>query len=188
MNKIIKIMGCSGAGKTTAARSILDMALDMTAVTNPKGKDEAYITRQAGVASPVSLLGNYRGANCGGMDTVSSAAEAIRLVGVYAPCGHVIHEGLLQSTYYGAMGTDSLQYGDRYIYALLDTPIELCLDRVVARREANGSTNKFNPQLTRDKHESVKRAWDTAKSRGHTCVVLDHTASMYPQLMELLRS
>lgn len=187
MNKIIKIMGCSGAGKTTAARSILDMAGDVYAQPNGRGKDEAYQTRQEGVPSPVILLGNYRGANCGGMDTVGSAAEAIALVAKYAQHGHVIHEGLLQSTYYGAMGTDSLQYGDRYIYAILDTPIELCLERVVHRREVNGSTNKFNPQLTRDKHASVKRAWDTARSRGHVCVVLDHKESMYPQLMELLK-
>lgn len=188
MNKIIKIMGCSGAGKTTAARSVLDMATEANiAYKNAKGKDEAYDTVQKGIGPSVILLGNYRGANCGGMDTVGSAAEAIAMVAKYAPVGHVIHEGLLQSTYYGAMGTDSLQYGDRYIYAMLDTPIELCLERVVQRREANGSTNKFNPQLTRDKHASVTRAWETARSRGHTCVVLDHTASMYPQLMELLK-
>lgn len=187
MNKIIKIMGCSGAGKTTAARSILDMATHVNVCRNQKGKDEAYDTDQPSVPAPVILLGNYRGANCGGMDTVDSAVEAIRLVNQYASLGHVVHEGLLQSTYYGKMGTDSLQYGDRYIYAILDTPIELCLERVVHRREINGSTNKFNPQLTRDKHASVQRAWDTARSRGHRCVVLDHTASMYPQLMELLK-
>lgn len=187
MNKIIKIMGCSGAGKTTAARSILDMSLYVDVIQNEKGKDEAYFTTQASIPNPVILLGNYRGANCGGMDTVGSANLAIAMVQTYADKGHVIHEGLLQSTYYGAMGTDSLQYGDRYIYAILDTPIELCLERVVHRREVNGSTNKFNPQLTRDKHASVKRAWDTARSRGHVCVVLDHKESMYPQLMELLK-
>lgn len=187
MNKIIKIMGCSGAGKTTAARALLDMAEATDVVKNQKDKDEAYITTQPSVPSPVILLGNYRGANCGGMDTVDSAAEAIRLVGHYAPLGHVVHEGLLQSTYYGKMGTDSLQYGDRYIYAILNTPIEVCLQRVVQRREANGSTNKFNPQLTRDKHASVQRAWETARSRGHRCVVLDYQESMYPQLVELLK-
>lgn len=185
--KIIKLMGCSGAGKTTAARSLLDMAKDVNVYKDVRGKDEAYSTRHVGLDEPVTLLGNYRGANCGGMDTVGSAKEAIALVGKYAPLGHVVHEGLLQSTYYGAMGTDSLQYGDRYIYALIDTPIELCLERVVKRREANGSTNKFNPQLTRDKHVSVKRAWETARSRGHICVLLDHSQSMYPQLMELLK-
>lgn len=187
MTKIIKIMGCSGAGKTTAARSILDMATNVEVFKNAKGKDEAYVTFQNGITDPVILLGNYRGANCGGMDTVGSAREAIELVHRYAPSGHVIHEGLLQSTYYGAMGTDSLSFGANYVYAILDTPIELCLERVIARREANGSTNKFNPQLTRDKHAQVQRAWDTAYSRDHTCVVIDHTKSIYPQLMEILK-
>lgn len=187
MNKIIKIMGCSGAGKTTAARSILDMAITCNTYRDLKGKPEAYETGQKGVASPVMLLGNYSGANCGGMDTVGSAAEAIGLVHQYYQMGHVVHEGLLQSTYYGKMGTDSLQYGENYIYALLTTPIELCLDRVVLRRQENGSTNKFNPQLTRDKHESVRRAWENARDRGHTCVLINHTESIYPQLMELLK-
>jgi hypothetical protein len=185
--KIIKIMGCSGAGKTTAARSLLDLAEHIVPSTTPKGKDEAYITKHVGVPSPVILLGNYRGANCGGMDTVDSASEAIDMVRRYHDKGHVVHEGLLQSTYYGKMGTDSQAYGLNYIYARINTPIEVCLDRVVHRREVNGSTNKFNPQLTRDKHAQVQRAWETARSKGHTVATLYWDESMYPQLLELLK-
>ena len=183
---ILKLMGCSGAGKTTAARTLLSHATSVIPILGLK-KEEGYETVQPGINSSVFLLGNYRGANCGGMDTVSSAAEAIAMVAEFAPQGHVVHEGLLQSTYYGKMGTDSQRYGADYIYVLLDTPIEVCLDRVVARREANGSTNKFNPQLTRDKHAQVRRAWETAAGHGHRTAVLYWDEPIYPQLLELLK-
>lgn len=188
--KIIKIHGCSGAGKTTAVRSLFDMAEDAEKIRNQYEKVEAYKLKLAGVVAPVFVLGSYEN-NCGGMDTVGSANEAILLVHEYESQGHVIHEGLLQSTYYGAMGKDSQRYGDRYIYAFLDTPIELCLQRVVARREANGSKNKFNPELTREKHRTIENLQRKllAQEFGvfHAVKVLDHTQSMYPQILEMLK-
>lgn len=188
--KIIKIHGCSGAGKTTAVRSLFDMAEDAEKIRNQYEKVEAYKLKLAGVVAPVFVLGSYEN-NCGGMDTVGSANEAILLVHEYESQGHVIHEGLLQSTYYGAMGKDSQRYGDRYIYAFLDTPVELCLQRVVARREANGSKNKFNPELTREKHDTIEKLMmKLAREQVgflHAVKVLDHTQSMYPQILEMLK-
>jgi hypothetical protein len=189
--KIIKIHGCSGAGKTTAVRSLLEMA--ESAVKLYDGSDqkvEAYQLKLAGVVAPVFVLGSYEN-NCGGMDTVGDAEEAMLLVHNYESQGHVIHEGLLQSTYYGAMGKDSQRYGDRYIYAFLDTPLELCLERVVARRAKNGSKNKFNPELTADKHRTIanlqRKLLEQKMGVFHAVKVLDHTQAMYPQLVEMLK-
>lgn len=189
--KIIKIHGCSGAGKTTAVRSLLELAEEASTIYSADtGKPEAYKLKLKEIAAPVFVLGNY-GNNCGGMDTVGSAAEAIRLVHIYESQGHVIHEGLLQSTYYGAMGKDSQRYGDRYIYAFLDTPIEVCLARVVARREKNGSKNKFNPELTREKHATIQALEGKLLRQEvgfhHKVRVLLHGESMYPQLVGLLK-
>ncbi len=183
---ILKIHGCSGAGKTTAVRALMASCNLITKHSNEAGRLEAYQLHHRNVEKPIFVLGSYEN-NCGGMDTVSSAAAAIAMVAKYAKLGHVVHEGLLQSTYYGAMGTDSKQYGDDYLYLFLDTDIELCLERVIARREENGSTNKFNPQLTRDKHATIERLRKRLPSLGHKVVVLKHEQPMAAQLLELLK-
>ena len=186
MNKIIKIHGCSGAGKTTFARALLDGSDSTYTIRNAAGKVEAYGCAFNAQDFSCVVLGSYEN-NCGGMDTVSTAAEAMKLVADYQKFNNVVHEGLLQSTYYGAMGTDSRQYGDSYIYAFLDTPLETCLERVVARREAAGSQNKFNPQLTRDKFVTIDRLRLRLPAMGHRVVVLDHKSPPLPQLLNLMR-
>ncbi len=186
MNRILKIHGCSGAGKTTAVRGVLDYYNMHPLVYPTADKTEAYVDP----SNTIYVLGNYANA-CGGMDTVGTAEEVMKLLEKYEKLGHVIFEGLLQSTYYGAMGVHSQQYKDRYIYAFLDTPVELCLERVVARRAASGRNNKFNPQLTRDKHATIE-ALKSKLIRGgvgfyHEVVTLKHDGDLVQQITELLK-
>jgi adenylate kinase family enzyme len=179
---IIKIHGCSGAGKTTAVRELLEYPRDVIFVSS---KIEAYQVWPPGKKF-THVLGSYAN-TCGGMDTVSDAGKVIALVDKYAPLGNVVFEGLLQSTYYGKMGAASVPYGDKYIYAFLDTPIELCLERVVARRAASGRNNKFNPELTRIKHDTIRALQIKLHLQGlHRVVTLKHDQPLTPQLMELL--
>lgn len=178
---IVKIHGCSGAGKTTAVRELMKTALGMHTIR--VNKIEAYSLLFPG-KKMTHVLGSYEN-TCGGMDTVGSAAEVIELVDRYSSLGNVVFEGLLQSTYYGKMGERSQKYGDKYIYAFLDTPIELCLERVVARRAVSGRNNKFNPQLTRDKHATIESLHDKLIHWNHRVVTLKHDQPLSPQLMEL---
>jgi len=180
--KIVKLHGCSGAGKTTVARALMQSASEITVVTKDGSKKpEAYVCIIAGYDAPVIVLGSYE-SNCGGMDTVSSAAQAIDMVKYYHPSGHILHEGLLQSTYYGAMGKDSEQYGDDYIYAFLDTPILTCLDRVTRRRDVMKSKNKFDPQLTIDKYNTIERLKAKCVVNGRRVVTFDHAGDPLGQL------
>lgn len=185
MSKIIKINGCSGAGKTTAVREFMKVS-NPVAVHGSNLKPEAYVCD-----GNTYVLGSYEN-TCGGMDTVGSAQQVIDLLDRYAPMGNILFEGLLQSTYYGAMGTHSRKYGDDYIYAFLDTPIELCLERVIARRAASGRNNKFNPQLTRDKHATIatlKKKLENGVQMGfrHRVAILKHDQPMAAQIAELLK-
>lgn len=186
MRKIIKIHGCSGAGKTTAVRQFMESGGAVPVYDTTMKKPEAYLCRPN-----TYVLGSYEN-NCGGMDTVGSAAEVMDLVDQYARLGHVIFEGLLQSTYYGAMGTHSRQYGDDYIYAFLDTPIDLCIARVLDRRAKSGRNNKFNPQLTIDKHATIntlRQKLQNGAQMGfrHKVVVIKHDQELVPQILELLK-
>ena len=182
---IVKLHGCSGAGKTTIARHIMENAAKVHVVTNQKGGHEAYVCEIEGFPLPLAVLGSYQNA-CGGMDTVSSQDEAIKLIDYYHGEGcHVFHEGLLQSTYYGKMGQHSVPFGDRYIYAFLMTPIDVCLSRVEERRRANNSTNKFNPELTIDKWNTINRLRGRVRMLGHNVYEWDSTMGTMPQIRSL---
>ena len=182
---IIKIHGCSGAGKTTAVRQLMKACSTIDTIRNEKGKIEAYQIFHQSVQKPIIVLGSYEN-NCGGMDTVGSAQQVINLLNKYGVNNHLVFEGLLQSTYYGALGTHSLPWGQDYIYAFLDTPIERCLAQVEKRREEQGSTNKFNPQLTRDKHTTILRLQKRVVMMGHRTVSLDHQGDLPAQILGLL--
>lgn len=185
--KIIKIHGCSGAGKTTAVRNFMSRCNSIIPIMATPNKPEAYMCLAPGVPVPVYVLGSYEN-TCGGMDTVGTADKVMGLLEAYAPKGHVIFEGLLQSTYYGKMGNHSRNYPrENYIYAFLDTPIDVCLDRVVIRRAASKRNNKFNPQLTVDKHATIEALKKKLELEGyHRVVSLDHNGDMAQQLIDLL--
>jgi adenylate kinase family enzyme len=185
---ILKIHGCSGAGKTTFARSLIEAAatIDPLHEINNKRKTVGYRLDLLELDNPVFLLGSYENA-CGGVDTVGTAQEVMEMIDRYAKEGHVVHEGLLQSTYYGAMGEHSKKYGGDYIYAFLDTPINVCLDRVVERRATNESKNKFNPQLTRNKWTTINRLRDRLLlEKEHKVAILNYEKLPLAQLLQLL--
>jgi ABC-type dipeptide/oligopeptide/nickel transport system ATPase component len=179
-SRIIKIHGCSGSGKSTAVRSLMGTNPFPMPIIGMNGKVEAMR-----ISPHIFTLGSYEQA-CGGVDTIDSADTVMKLIDKYAILGHVVFEGLLQSTYYGRMGAHSVKYGWDYIYAFMDTPIDLCLDRVVARRATSGRNNKFNPELTRDKHRTIDALRRKLEGGTHRVVVLKHDQPMTPQLLELL--
>jgi hypothetical protein len=184
---IIKIHGCSGAGKTTAVRALIEGAATIDRIpVKGSGKTAAYVLDILELEQPLVILGSYDN-NCGGVDTIDSATQVMEMIDHYAPHGHVIHEGLLQSTYYGAMGEHSKKYGKDYVYAFLDTPINVCLDRVVARRASNDTKRTFNPALTVAKHHTIQRLEKKLRDSGeHRVVTLEYHKPMVEQLIPLL--
>lgn len=185
--KLIKIHGTSGAGKTTVVTNLMDMASEITHL-NPVGskKPEAYRLKVPGVADPVYVLGSYEN-TCGGMDTVSKVEDQIDLIHKYADLGHVIYEGLLMSTYYGRLGTAVEQYRDRHIFAFLDTPIEVCIERVKQRRLAAGNTKPFNENNTRVRQKSIDSVRRVATIMDYPVVTIRHDADTNDQILELLK-
>jgi len=154
---IIKLHGTSGAGKSTIAWKFLKDYPNV-ARTSEVGKIEAYDVRVPEFAQPLYILGRYT-TQCGGCDTLS-ADQQIDLLHQYAPEGNVLYEGLLASEYYGRLGEASERYGKDHIFAFLDTPIELCIERIKARRLAAGNEKPLNEDNTRGrikKIEALKR-------------------------------
>ena len=119
-NKIVKIYGPSGAGKTWVVR----LFMAECTLTGEKAIDYNkmlyYRYDHPNVEEPVFVLGSYINV-CGGLDTIENTATVMKLIDELHDQGHILMEGLLVSTYYGKLGDHSVRFGDDYIHAFLDT-------------------------------------------------------------------
>lgn len=181
---IIKIHGTSGAGKTTVVRNLMDEATQITP-QGPVKRPEAYKLDMPGLRRPVYVLGPYEN-TCGGMDGVTSVSAQIELIHKYAELGHVIYEGLLLSTYYGSLGMAVERYGNDHVWAFLDTPIDVCIERVKARRLAAGNTKPLNERNTREREKPINSLKSKLSRRGAKVITLNYDNSPSVQLLEVL--
>lgn len=170
---IVKLHGTSGSGKTTAVREFMDLAEGVVPIhVEPYKKPEAYKISVGLNYLPTYVLGSY-GNKCGGVDTIASTNELIRLIWEYHKQGHLLFEGLLISTYHGAVGKflDSLPQDK--VWAFMDTPIDECVARVRQRRLDAGNTRPFNEANTRNRVKPIQALKDKLTARGETVVDID---------------
>lgn len=185
---IIKVAGTSGSGKTTLARGFMSLwkfhpIIEDGRITHYKAPIDV---RQPlhGTFKQVVVLGRYTTV-CGGMDTVTDAATRLAMVELW--CGKrakdtlVLFEGLFTGNTYGAMGDLSEHSAVPWVYAFMDTPFDVCVQRVLARRQARGDDRPFDPakggkgiELVYRKCLSVARR---AAEHGHPVHMVDHTQS-----------
>ena len=169
MNIVVNIRGTSGSGKTTVVRKFLE--LPHRVLTRPKptqrnpNKQEVMgyevDASSVGVTKPVYVIGSYENV-CGGCDTIPTQQEAAdRAVAAWGSGGHVLMEGLLASAAGMAGAVTMTLPKDHTVYGIMDTPLQTCVDRVMARRAARGETKPFNPANTEMKYQQT---FSTAKS------------------------
>jgi hypothetical protein len=111
------------------------------------------------------VVGPYT-TQCGGCDAVKTQDECCNSVRTFASQGDVVFEGLLISHIFDRYHKLDHEMADKYsqhtIWAFLDTPLEVCLDRVRSRRNARAAltgkpVKEFNEKNTRDKwHDSLR--------------------------------
>lgn len=184
MRLLVKLHGTSGSGKTTVARALMAMAPARPLLSVTSRKPEAYEVHLPLCSELLYVLGPYT-ATCGGLDSLNDINDHIRLLGRYGQMGHVFYEGLLGSEYYGRIGRVSEAYGDQHLFAFLDTPIQVCLDRVQARRLARGNTKPLNTANTVgrvDKIARLKFLLETQYKRPTITLDYNHAAEQLYQL------
>lgn len=179
---IVKLHGNSGSGKTTLARMLMRMG-DVKSLGNPK-RPEAYQINIPNWSDFLFILGPYTN-TCGGLDSIGTWREAADLLHRYQSQGHVFYEGLLASTYYGSFGKETERYGDEHIFAFMDTPLELCIQRIKARRLAAGNTKPLNEDNTRNREKPINNVRIKCENLGRQVRVIRHDDHPLSQIMEL---
>ena len=174
--KIVSLRGTSGSGKSTVAFKMFEK-FPREEIIGGDGKVKGYIVNasEAGLQHPIYVLGKYT-TQCGGCDQIPTQQEAADRAVHYHQSGHVLMEGLLASAA-GPKGavTATIQETGEAIYAIMDTPLDVCLDRVRARRAARGDERPFNEKNTRDKWTQTRSTASALYNLGYDVRPIDHT-------------
>lgn len=189
---IINIRGTSGSGKTYIVRQLMEQLGNQQLVHG----DGEYFRSNKVVAhcchhkmQPVYFLGNYSGAKCGGCDTIKTQNLVCSLVRYFSQFGHVVFEGLLMSHLYSryvSLYEELERCGEDMVFLYLDTPIDVCLDRIKQRRLQAGNVKPLKPDNTISKHESTHRCYAKMEEAGLDVRWLHYSDDMVSQLMPLL--
>lgn len=180
MSTIINLRGTSGAGKSTVVHTLL--ALFPHEVVERFGargdRPLVYKLTLPNGRKPLFIIGPYR-TQCGGCDAITGYQDVLPpLLDRYAAKGNVLFEGLLISGGYGSVGQalGSLRdKGHRVVFALLDTPLEVCLDRIAARRAQRGVTEPLNPRNTEQKYKAAHGSQvKIAEVYKHECTMVPY--------------
>ena len=176
-HQIVNIRGCNGSGKTTIVRRFLDRLPAQPLGGKPDRPAGYTVDASAwGISVPVFVVGSYEN-TCGGTDGINTQEEIAERVVKARALGHVLVEGLLMSkSSAGGHVAPILKEYDA-IFAFLDTPWEVCLERVLQRRAAAGNEKAFNPDKTmRSAYEQCHRSAELLTlAGGYDVRWLDHT-------------
>jgi hypothetical protein len=145
---ILDIRGTHGSGKSWLVHQLLGKFHGQDLFESSDGPP----ARPIGYLLPgldVAVLGRYTHA-CGGCDRIGRADEVCRRIRLFAAAHrHVVLEGILVShTFqrYNALALEMEARQQPYYFCFLDTPREVCIERVLARRRDRGADGPFNPK------------------------------------------
>lgn len=205
---IINIRGTNGSGKTTLARELIapdPQPIDLAQYDSPTKKEpnRQRFVEGWGQAGPGSFLaiGSYK-QGCGGMDTIPSfelQQLAVLVARDWEKEGrpitgdrpeHIVCEGVLASTVAGSwlefFKSPVFDAGE-VLVAYLDTPLELCLERITARQiAAKGEAREIKVDLVKDKIKAINATRAKFDAAGIRTVSLRHD-NAHADLMEAIR-
>lgn len=173
---IVSIRGTHGSGKSTIVTKIMNRYPAYPLYSNPrtpKSKPESYdVTLPDG--GIVTVIGPYHTA-CGGCDAVQPYSNILPRIQEAADQGHhVLFEGALVSSSYGTIGYALGEMLDSDpVFAFLDTPLPLCLERIKQRRAARGNFEPLNPHNTTVKFDNVARTKGQMARLGSQVRIVD---------------
>jgi pantothenate kinase len=184
---ILRLAGTFGSGKTTAMREFIVGYPCEVLMSRNKIAGYRLDLNEAGVRAPVFVVGKYDNV-CGGTDAIKTQAEIAEKILKAHPLGHVLYEGALVSAS-GLAGqvTQAIHSTGCDVYAFLDTPQDLCIERVRGRRLAAGNEKEFDPKNLIQKFESVVNCYKNLRNEGSYDVRLINHEHIHSALLEIIR-
>jgi hypothetical protein len=153
---IINIRGTHGAGKSTAVLRILKK-FPHTEFIEPFNKKGLGYTVKLPNGETLGVVGRYNTA-CGGADGIQPYSDIWPRVERFAKAhDHVLFEGALVSVSYGSIGLASEAFGDDFVFAFMDTPLDRCISQVNKRRAEAGKPPLADPKNIEGKFMSCLR-------------------------------
>jgi len=144
---IIQVRGTSGSGKSTVMRKVKDRLAGWESHYVEGRKKPLWYRR-----GNLYVLGHYE-SPCGGCDTIGSARQVYEVIQGLPLDATILCEGLLLSE---DVKWSSQLDGLRALF--LVTPVDICLERIEARRRAAGNDKPLNPANTVNRVATIKRA------------------------------
>lgn len=174
---IINVRGTNGSGKTTIIRGLMKMATKVEPV-GPETRPLSYILTIPGVDAPVAIIGSYVNVN-GGCDTIKTQDDICGRVRGHAGLGHhVVFEGVLISVLYqryADLDKELTADGHKFIWGFLDTPLKVCVARIMDRRAARGDDRPLDTSKSVDpKHRQCDNVRRKAKGAGRDVRVIPY--------------
>lgn len=175
MGRAFNLRGTNGSGKTHVARHLIQCSM-----AKPYTRRGSKILTYKGslYGCDLILFGSYE-TNCGGCDTIPSVHIVSELLHKYMAYDNtmIFYEGLMISHMIGTVGEAAKQYPYHHVMGFLDTPLEMCIERVKQRRLSVGNAKPFDPERTLVKdYKAVERAKVNATNQGLQTVTIrwDH--------------
>ena len=178
MTTLVYVHGTNGSGKSTLARAVLAAAGGARGWGHVAGNPKAKYT-VTGV--PALILAGKYGTACGGVDGIQPYSDLHKIL--QARGTSTFAEGLVTP------GVDTCatfaSYFDRAVFVLLDTPETICIQNVLKRRAAKGTTKPYDPKNLYRKLASA-RSWATRLERAGLEVHRIQYRQAYNLTLELL--
>lgn len=187
--RVINIRATGGAGKSYLIHSFMEKFgakpirhSSQESLLGGGGEIRAYKVQYG--RTPVYIIGSYdKGkGRIGGADTIRTQDIVCNRIRRFHKRGHVIFEGFIISGLYSRYKALSDEVGGM-IWAYLDTPLELCIERISKRNKGKA----FQTDNTEAKHRATQATKRKALADGETIVNIRHTQPLQ-DLCKLLDS
>jgi hypothetical protein len=180
---ILRIAGTFGSGKTTAMRHFLEYPSSV--LNSSANKIMGYKVDVPDLKAPAFIVGKYDNI-CGGTDSIKTQDDVAERILKAHKYGHVLYEGaLVSASGLGGAVTQAVHPTGCDVYAFLDTPLEVCIERVLGRRAAAGNDKEFNPKNLEQKYTAVIGCYRNLRAAGYNVHLVNHK-DPHPQLLSII--
>lgn len=184
---LISIRGNNGSGKSYIIQNLfgaVKATRPIYGILGPKNP-EAYELHFPKVDKPTFILGPYQ-TRSGGADCVQPYELIVPMIEKFARRGHVIFEGSLITTVYGQIGECMSRWKANAVWLFLDTSLEVCMDRVEARRGGRERDERLIKNM-KSKHHRSSQVRKMVVKEGSMRIMDINSTTGHEVILKLLR-